>query len=77
MYEGHLRSSGNSVVIPKWGKKLSKGMYRFINIPSINQSRDHLHRMLHVQDIGEFGPCYDSGRKSRAKRCDFRLELFS
>ena len=32
--------------------------------------------MLHVQDLGEFGPCYDSGRKSKAKRCDFKLEPF-
>ena len=72
-YKGHLRSSGNSVVFPKRGKKLSKSIYTYIQ----NHQYQWIHRMLHVQDIGEFGPCYDSGRNSKAKRCDFRLERFS
>ena len=69
LYEGHLRSSGKSVVFPKRGKKLSKVyIFRIINILSINQSRDHLDTShVHVQDICEFGPCHDSGRKSKAQ----------
>ena len=35
-----------------------------------------MHRMLHAQDIGELSPYYDTARKSKAKTCDFRRELF-
>ena len=43
-YEGHLKSSGNSVLFRKRGKKLSKCIYifRYINISSTNQTKDHL-----------------------------------
>ena len=73
-YDGHLSSNGNSVVFPKQGKKLSKSIYIQNHYYSFHKF--WIYRMLHVQDLGEFGPCYDSGRKSKAKRCDFELEPF-
>ena len=32
--------------------------------------------MLHVQNIGELGLCYDSARKSKAKRVWFQTRTF-
>ena len=54
-------------------------IFRYINIPSANQSKDHLD-MLHFARAGDsrvIGPCYDNAWNLRYKMCDFRQELFS
>ena len=35
-----------------------------------------IHRMLHVQDTGELGPCADSGRKPKVKNVRFQTRTF-
>ena len=81
-YKGHLRSSGNSVLCRKWGKnsvKLYKIIYSDSSVFPLQMIVETIwiHCMLDVQDIGELGPCHDSGRKSEVKMCDFRSELIS
>ena len=54
-------------------------IFRFINIPSTYQSRDHLdttHAERAVQDTGKLGPCYDSAWKSKAKKVWFQMRTF-
>ena len=39
--------------------------------PQIKLETIWIHRMLHVQDIGKLGPCYDTAWKSIAKQVWF------
>ena len=65
MYEGHWRSSGNSVLFWKQDKKLIESIYNYSDssiFPPQNKTEAiWIHPMLHVQDL-ELS--YDSARKS-------------